>query len=282
MMGNLSIYDHDWIAADRSGLLPWEFKADFHAPAWELYDLRRDYAEAHDLAAEQPAKLKQLQAVFDAEAKKFKVYPIDPSIVGRNHHPPGPPPGTDHYTYYGSGTGHLPNGVSPVTVNRTHTITALIEVPANGAEGVLVADGGRFAGYALYLDHSRPTYVYHNFNNSPVTITTAEALKPGPATIVVQFNYDGGGLGKGATVSLSVNGVNQASARLESTVPLVYSFEEAFDVGEDEFTPVGPYTAPFRFSGKLFSLELKSLSPSEENPSAAQREAAMRAQEMTQ
>ena len=156
MMGNLSIYDHGWIAADRSGLLPWEFKTDFKAPPWELYDVRKDYSEANDVASTQPAKLKQLQAVFDAEAKKYRVYPIDPSIVGRNHHPPGPPPGTDHYTYFAGGTGHLPNGVSPVTIGRTHTITAHIELPADGAQGVLVADGGQFAGYSLYLDHGRP------------------------------------------------------------------------------------------------------------------------------
>lgn len=283
MMGNLSIYDHGWIAADRSGLLPWQFTTNFHAPPWELYDVSKDYSEAHNLAAADPAKLKQLQALFDQEAWKYHVYPIDPQIVGRQHEAPGPPAGTDHYTFYPGGTGHLPNGVSPVTVNRTHTITAHIVVPTGGAEGVLVADGGQFAGYSLYLDHSRPTYVYHCFNDQPVTIAARDPLKPGPATIVLHFDYDGGGNGKGATVTLSVNGVRQASARIRRTVPLVYSYDEAFDVGEDAYTPVGFYRAPFRFTGKLLSLELKSVPPAATAAEQAQqRDAVMRAEAATQ
>jgi len=281
MMGNLSIYDHGWLAADRSGLLPWQFTRNFQAPPWELYDLRKDYSESKNLAARDPDKLQQLQSVFDHEAKKYQVYPIDPNIVGRDHHPPEPPTGT--YTFYAGGTGHLTNGVAPVTINRTHTITARIDVPASGADGVLVADGGMFAGFSLYLDHNRPSYVYRYFNDPPVTVAARQPLAPGPATIVVQFDYAGGGPGKGATVILSVNGVKQESAQIERTVPVVYSYEETFDVGEDAYTPVGPYTSPFRFTGKLISLELKSTPPPVSGSSAAaNRDRTMRAEAMSQ
>lgn len=284
MMGNLSIYDHGWVAADRSGLLPWQYTTHFHSPPWELYNLQVDYSEARDLVNADPEKLKQLQVVFDHEAKRNHVYPIDPNIVGREHHPPGPPPGTDHYTFYAGGTGHLPNGVAPVTTNRSHTITAHIEVPLGGAEGVLVADGGQFAGYSLYLDHSRPTYVYHFFNDPPVTIAAKGPLKSGPATIVVHFDYDGGGMGKGATITLTVNGIRQATARIPRTVPVVYSYEETFDVGEDAYTPVGPYSSPFRFTGKLVSLELKSIPPTQKKASEerTEREFFTRAEAMSQ
>ncbi len=277
MMGNLSIYSDGWMAAERSGLLPWQFTTKFQAPPWELYDLRKDYSEAQDLAASDPERLKQLQGLFDREAWKNKVYPIDAQIVGRAHASPGPPAGSDHYTYYAGA--HLPNGVSPVTINRSHTITARIVLPAGGAEGVLVADGGQFAGYALYLDHSRPMYVYHCFEDQPVTIAARTPLKPGPATIKIQFDYDGGGRGKGATVTLSVNGVRQASAHIARTVPLVYSYEETFDVGEDDYTPVGPYRAPFRFTGELLSLELRPMPPPGKAASSTeQRSARMRAE----
>ena len=264
MMGNLSIYDHGWMAADRSGLLPWQFTTNFTAPPWELYNLTTDYSEAHNLATEQPAKLKQLQSLFDREAEANQVFPIDPRIVGRAHQNPGPPPGTDHFTYY-AGTGHLPNGVSPVTINRTHTITATVTIPEGSANGVLVMDGGHGAGYSLYLKDGVPSYTYNYFNRDVITIAAKHPLPPGPATIKLQFDYEGPGNGKPATITLSVNGHQQATAHLAHTVPLVYSYDGAFDVGENSPSPVGPYTAPFPFTGTLQKLEIKSIPPAKPN-----------------
>jgi len=260
MMGNLSIYDHGWVAADRSGLLPWQFSTTFTAPPWELYNLNTDYSEAHDLAAENPTKLHELQTLFDREAKANNVYPIDPQLVGREHHNPGPPPGTDHYTYYG-GTGHLPNGVSPTTINRPHSIVATIEIPAGGANGVLACEGGHGAGYTLYLRDGIPSYTYNYFGREITTIAAKHPLPPGPATIALNFEYGGPGKGGPAEIHLWVNNERVASAHLTHTVPITYGYDGAFDIGENSSSPIGPYTAPFTFTGTIDKIEIHSIPP---------------------
>ncbi len=259
MHGNRAMYDHGWIAAQRSGLLPWSYTfTNNNGPLpWELYDLDKDYSEANNLAAKYPDKLAQLEKLFDDEAWKNHVYPIDPRIAGRQHPNPPPPGGRAFYTFYPGAT-HLYDALAPGTRNRTHTFTAYVTIPPGGADGVLVAEGGEAAGYSLYIKDGHPAYTYNYFRLKVTTITSPDKLQEGHSVIELHFAYDGGGLGKGATVTLNVNGKKEGEARLEQTVPRAYSFEETFDVGEDTASPVGPYRSPFPFTGTLEKLELRS------------------------
>ena len=259
MHGNRSMYDRGWIAAQRAGSLPWTMGARGQ-PSWELYDLSRDYSEAHDLARTQPQKLEQLQKAFDEAAAANKVFPLDPRFAERTHPNPPPPGGRAFYTFY-PGSTHLFDATAPATRNRSHAITAYIDVPAGGADGVLVADGGLSSGYALYVKDGRAAYTYNYFRRDVTTVSSADRLPSGKARIDLQFVYDGGGVGKGATVTLSVNGREAGHARLARTVPIVYSYDETFDVGEDTATAVGPYAAPFPFAGTIDRIEIRSIRP---------------------
>jgi arylsulfatase len=257
MHGNVAMYNSGWIAARRSGLLPWTTGTPSVQPLWELYDLNHDYAESNDLARVHPETLERLKKEFDHEAEKNKVLPIDSRFAGREHRNPPPPGGRAFYTFY-SGATHLFDATAPATRNRTHTFSAYVDVPAGGADGVLVAEGGLSAGYALFVKGGRPTYTYNYFRREVTTIAARDALPPGKSTIELLFAYDGGGEGKGATVTLIVNGVKAAEARLAHTAPRIYSYDETFDVGEDSASPVGDYVSPFRFAGTLERLELRS------------------------
>jgi arylsulfatase A-like enzyme len=282
MHGNRAMYSDGWIAAQRTGLLPWAytFGANGAPPAWELYDLTRDYSEAKDLARTQPEKLAQLRSLFDTEAGRNKVFPIDPRFSGRQHPNPPPPGGRAFYTFY-PGASHLYDALAPGTRNRTHTFTAYVDIPTGGGDGVLVAEGGTASGYALYIMNGRASYTYNYFRREVTTVTAKDPLPPGKSVIELHFAYDGGGIGKGATVTLIVNGTKVGEARLAHTVPRAYAFDETFDVGEDTASAVGPYEAPFAFMGTLERLELradappsaKALSQKEQN---AEREAAQR------
>lgn len=259
MHGNRSMYDRGWVAARRSGLLPWPAPpgSTTGEPPWELYDLEHDYSEAHDLAAQHPEKLTELQRTFDEVAGRNKVLPINPDFASRVHPNPPPPGGRAFYTFY-PGTTTLFDATAPGTRNRTHTFSVDVHVPSGGADGVLVADGGLSSGYTLYMKDGRPSYTYNYFRRQVTTITAPERLAPGRARIELRFVYEGGGVGKGATVTLRVNGVDVGQARLAQTVPTIYSYDETFDVGEDTATPVGPYEAPFPFTGTIEKVELRT------------------------
>jgi arylsulfatase len=257
MHGNRSMYDQGWVAAKRSGILPWMSPVATPVdPPWELYDLTRDYSEAHDRAHDNPGKLQQLKEEFDEAAAKNKVLPINPSF-DRAHPNPPPPGGREFYTFY-PGTVQLFDATAPATRNRTHTITAFVDIPAGGANGVIAVDGGMSSGYALYLKDGRPSYAYNYFRREVTTVASPERLGPGKARIDLHFVYDGGGEGKGADVTLSVNGRKVGEARLSKTVPKIYSYDESFDIGEDTATAVGPYTAPFPFTGTIERVEIRA------------------------
>jgi arylsulfatase len=157
-------------------------------------------------------------------------------------------------------------------MNRSHSFTAYVDVPAGGSDGVLVAEGSSAAGYSLYIKDGRPAYTYNYFRREITTISAKDPLPPGRAIIKLDFVYDGGGLGKCATITLTVNGKKEAEARLQHTVPRAYSFEETFDVGEDSASPVGPYQAPFAFTGKLEKLEVRTGPPPVLSQAEQQRE----------
>jgi len=255
MGGNRAIYNDGWMATSRSGSLPWVYSsaapADLRTRPWELYNISKDYSEATDLAAEQPAELQRMKALFDTEAKKNNVYPLDPRFGGlRQSRPTG-----KHFTYYGA-TGHLYVCLTPVYENHSHAIHASVTMPAKGGDGVLMADGGEGGGFSLFIKDGKPSYTYNYFKREVTTIVAPTALPPGPARIALDFAYDGGGVGKGASVTLSVNGNPVGKARIPETVQFAFSFEETFDVGEDSASAVGAYESPFPFTGTINKIDL--------------------------
>ena len=213
MMGNRAIYHDDWMASARSGLLPWVYAGssdNMMQQPWELYDLSKDYSEANNLARQYPDKVKQMQSLFDEEAKKNQVYPLDPRMSGRGFHA-----SAGRSTFY-SGAGHLYNELAPPFETKSHTITAYVDIPKEGANGVLMADGAEGGGFALFLKDGRPTYTYNFFRKS-TTIASPTTLPPGPAKIVLQLTYSGTGLNKTAVATLSVNDRQVATTEIART-----------------------------------------------------------------
>jgi arylsulfatase len=265
ILGNRSIYHDGWLARTVHRA-PWESqpRATLDKDKWELFDRNNDFSLAYDLAAEYPEKLKELQALFMTEGAKYNVFPIDdrgierlvPSLAGR----PDLMGGRKSLTLYDGMTGIGENAFINVK-NTSHTISADLEIPAGGAKGVIIAQAGRFGGWSLYFKDGKPSYAYNWIGRKITTLTGDEPLPAGRVTILVDFVYDGGGLGKGANVTLSINGKVVGRARIENTHGNVFSADEGADVGIDEGTPVTEaYTShDSRFTGKInkITIELK-------------------------
>jgi arylsulfatase len=287
MFGNRAIYNDGWVAASRHGRLPWENAgtSDFSKDVWELYDVEHDFSEDHNVAAQYPAKLKQLQALFMQEAKKYQVLPLDDRFTEREDPSLRPSliSGRTDFKYY-SGAYRIPESSSPNVKNRTHTITAHVNVPQTGGDGVLVAAGGVVGGYALFIKEGKPVYEYNFFNLERFRVVSPDKLSPGQAIIRAEFKYDGGGLGKGGTVTLFVNDKQLAQGRVEKTVPGRFSADETFDVGLDTGSPVSSdYQSPNRYTGTIKRVEIhlepaKLTGTDERKIGALQRGAAMAAQ----
>ncbi len=266
IFGNRAIYHDGWLAGTVHRA-PWEFKPEttLENDKWELYDTRTDFSLANDLAAKNPEKLKELQALFLKEAVKYQVLPLDDrtlerlnaALVGR----PDLMAGRTSLTVYQGMIGISENAFINVK-NRSHTIAAEVEIPKKGANGVVLAQGGRFGGWSLYLKGGRPTYTYNWLGLQRYTVAAKQALPPGKATIRFEFAYDGGGIGKGGTGTLFVNGKKVAAARIERTQCCIFSVDEGADVGVDEGTPVSEaYKVPFKFTGKIakVTVDLKEM-----------------------
>jgi arylsulfatase len=265
IFGNRAIYNDGWLARTIHRAA-WEFKprGTLEADVWELFDTRADFSLANDLAAQNPAKLKELQDLFLKEAVKYHVLPLDDrtlerlnaSLVGR----PDLMAGRTTLTVFQGMTGMTEN-VFINTKNRSHTITAEVE---NGTNGVILAQAGRFGGWSLYLKDGKPTYTYNWLGLKQYTVAATEALPAGKATIRYEFVYDGGGMGKGGTGTLFVNGQKVATGRIEQTQCCFFSADEGTDVGTDEGTAVtAAYEVPFKFTGKIdkVTIELKETTP---------------------
>jgi arylsulfatase len=232
---------------------------------WELYHVTEDFSQANDLAAQNPQKLRELQDLWWAEAAKYKVLPLDwraverlnsalmgrPSLAGKR----------TTFTYY-PGQLALPNDAAPRILNRSWSLTADVQVPASGAEGMIVTHGGLVGGYGLYIKDGKPTFVYNYLSDERSTFTSTLPMPTGKVKIKVDFGYRGkpGEMGKGATVALSVNGAQVAGGNLEKTIPIQISLGEGMDIGEDVGSPVDfNYKLPFRFTGTVdkVTIELK-------------------------
>jgi len=269
MAGNRGIYSDGWYANTHPPVPPWQLNAKFPDVGdyrWELYNLAEDYSQNDDLAAKMPDKLKQMQAVFQQEAEKYGVLPLDNSQFQRAISPrPSAVAGQDVFTYVGENAG-IPTGNSPSILNKSFTITAEIEVPATGGNGMIVTEGGRFGGYALYLLKGKPVFVYNLLDLKRSRWEggvggadwLGKSLKPGKHTIVFDFKYDGPGIAKGGTGVLSVDGRDLSTQKLEHTIPFLLPPDETFDVGVDTRTPVdSSYQIPFRFDGRISKLTFK-------------------------
>jgi arylsulfatase A-like enzyme len=263
IIGNRGIYHDGWLAGTVHRA-PWDTKpfAALQEDRWGLFDTRKDFSLANDLAAQNPEKLKEMQALFTKEAVKFSVLPIDDRFIERfNAAIAGRPDlmgGRTSLTVYEGMTGILENAFINVK-NRSHTITAEVEIPPGGANGVVIAQGGRFAGWSLYFKDGKPAYVHNWIGRERYTVAAQQPVAPGKATVRLDFAYDGGGLGKGATATLSVDGQEVAEGRIDHTVPLVFSGDEGADVGVDEATNVTDAykEGDNRFTGRISKVTIE-------------------------
>lgn len=260
LVGNRGIYKDGWMASTTPLRLPWVMTGVTPNPndfKWELYHIDGDFSQANNLVDKEPSKLKELQDAFDAEAKKFNVYPLDSSFAARGDPAirPSLTRGRTEFTYF-LGMVRIPEGSAPNFKNQSWAVAAEVTVPPGGANGVLATIGGRFGGWALLVQNEKPEFVYalSNQDEHKTRVISNDTITPGNHSIRVRFAYDGGGIGKGATATLFVDGKPVAEGRIPRTIAIRFSLDETFDIGEDTGTPVVEDYAdqmPFRFSGTL-------------------------------
>jgi len=256
--GNRAIYHDGWLARTIHKA-PWEptARTTFQADTWELYDTRADFSLAEDVAKKNPKKLAELQALFMKEAEKHHVLPLDDRFTERaiaeNVGRPDLMAGRTSLTLAEGMTGMLENVFINVK-NKSNTITAEVEVPPSGGHGTILAQGGRFGGWALYVKDGVLAYDYNFLGLERTSIVATKPLAPGKATLRFQFDYDGGGPGKGGKGALYVNEEKVAEGRIEHTQAAIFSADETADVGIDLGTPVVETIgseAKSRFTGRI-------------------------------
>jgi arylsulfatase len=256
--GNRAIYHDGWYARTIHRA-PWEAKPRraLQQDVWELYDVRADFSLTNDLAAKNPKKLAELQALFMKEAAKYHVLPIDDRVferldaklVGR----PDLMAGRTSLALAEGMTGMMESVFINVK-NRSKTITAEVDVPQGGGNGTILAQGGRFGGWSLYVKNGVPGYDYNFLGLQRSSVAAAKPLAPGKSTIRFDFAYDGGGPGKGGTGTLFVNGEKAGEGRIPHTQAGIFSADETADVGIDLGTPVVETIgseAKSRFTGRI-------------------------------
>jgi arylsulfatase len=258
MFGNRGIYHEGWTAVTRHSI-PWELAVSppFAEDEWELYDTTKDWSQANNLAEQMPEKLRELQDLFLVEAAKYNVFPLDDrrserfnaSIAGR----PDLPAGRRSMTFY-PGMSHLTENTVLNVKNRSHSITAEVEIPESGANGVILAQGGRFAGWSLYVKDGAAKYVHNFFDTDYFFVGGEKKLPTGTVNIRYHFNFEGDAPGGGGTGTLFVNDKKVSEGKIGRTVPFVFSADETLDVGGDLALPVTndyPEGESNKFSGKI-------------------------------
>jgi arylsulfatase len=254
MFGNRGVYHDGWMAS-AFHKTPWDIAAGpkpFDKDHWELFNLAKDFSQADDLSAKEPDKLKDLQKLFMKEAKKYDVFPLDDRLASRFDVSlrPSFATGRKHFEYY-PGAIRLPEGDAPNVKNKSHSITADVVIPKKGAEGVLLAMGGGTAGYVLYIKDKRLVYDYDWFTYNNYSVKSKKKVPAGEVELKMDFKYDGGGAGKGGTVTLYINGKKAGQGRIEKTVPSRFGME-SMDVGMDLQAAVSDeYKPPFKFTGTI-------------------------------
>ncbi|VBA57542.1 arylsulfatase [Mycobacterium attenuatum] len=262
--GIRGIYHDDWMACTYHGKIQWQPGSKmpaFSDDRWELYDLSQDYSQAVDLSAQHPDRLAELKALFDAEGEKNHVFPLDdrgparaigarPTVLGQRTS-----------ISLGHGSIRMPEDIIRCAFNRSYSITAVIDTPGGETvEGVLLAAGGYFAGLALYVQNGLAKFTYNYFGSKYTTVAAATPLPAGNATVAIEFDYDGGGLGKGGVARLLVNECQAGESRIERTVPLGFSADEGLDIGLDGGTPAADtYEGTFPFNGTIKEVTIRLL-----------------------
>jgi arylsulfatase len=265
--GHRGLYHDGWMASAIS-FAPWQpIRTGFDPDKqkWELYNIDQDFTQATDLAATNPQKLRELQDLWWSEAAKYHVLPLDWRAVERlNAENMGRPQlgGKRNLLTYYPGQVAVPNDAAPRVLNKSWSITADLDIPEGGAEGMIVTHGGITAGYGLYLRAGKPVFSYNYLAKDRYLVEANQPLPTGKVQLKMDFNYQGakGEFGKPATVVLSANGNRIAEAPLPRTVPIQWSLGEGMDIGEDVGSAVDfTYELPFKFTGEIekVSFELK-------------------------
>lgn len=259
MMQNMGIYHDGWMAGTAPAAAPWDItkaqKIDLTKRKWELYQVSRDFSQSQDLAASQPDTLKEMQALFYAEAEKAKILPIhgiSEGAAGR----PSLAEGRNSFVYH-AGLTRVPENTAPPVIGRSFDITADIDIATSGTtNGVIVTQGGRFGGYALYVKDGKPVFHYNMTNDMQYRIASATSLTPGKHRLVMRLALDRPERGSAATVTLLVDDKEVARGRVDHTHRAWISNAEGFDVGEDTLTPIND---DYRISDSRFTATLDSV-----------------------
>jgi len=263
MFGNRGIYHKGWSAVTKHKT-PWVLVGGdlpaFDDDVWELYDGSKDFTQARNLATDQPEKLAELQRLWLIEAVKYNVVPLDdrsgerlePTLAGR------PTLIRGNSQLFFAGMGRLSENSVVSIKNKSFSVTAEVEVPDGGADGVIIAQGGRFGGWTLYAKDGKAKFVYNTLGIHEYATAADTAIPSGTHQVRMEFGYDGGGLAKGGDVTLYYDGKAVGSGRVESTQPMIFSADETTDIGEETGTTVTPdYTAKdSRFAGKIIWVQI--------------------------
>jgi arylsulfatase len=263
MSGNRGIYHKGWTAVTRHRT-PWltgrvELPP-FDDDVWELYDTTKDWSQSTNLAQENPQKLYELQRLWLIEAVKYNVLPLDDRFAERaNSEIAGRPElikGNRQLLF--GGMGRLTESSIINYKNKSHSVTAEVVVPPSGAAGVIAAVGGIIGGWSLYAKDGKPKYHYNFYGVHRYEIEGTSQIPQGTHQVRMEFKYDGGGLAKGGTVTLYVDGKKTGEGRVEQTEPMVFSTDETFDVGFQAGSPSSPDYGPHgnRFSGEVKWVEI--------------------------
>jgi arylsulfatase len=294
MMGQWALYNDGWMLSTKVNRAPWQAFGPanpdpLNNQVFQLYDLSKDFSQTEDIAAKYPQKVAEMKRMFLAEAKKYQVFPLDASVAARIVAPrPNITAGRTEFVYTRPMTG-LPQGDSPSLLNASYTITADIEVPEGGAEGMILTSGGRFGGYGFYLLQGRPVFLWNMVDLQRIKWEGPDALVPGRHTVEFDFKYDGmgagtlvfnnfSGVGRPGTGTLKVDGNAVATKQMERTLPMILQWDESFDIGSDTLTGVNDedYKPPFPLTAKLHKLTIKVDRPQLSAEDIKKLQAAMR------
>ncbi len=294
MMGQWALYDEGWLLSTKVNRAPWDAfgRANpdpLNRQVMQLYDLRQSWNQTDDLAAKYPQKVKALKAKFIAEAKKYQVFPMDASVAARIVAPrPNITAGRSEFVYTRPMTG-LPQGDSPLLLNTSYTVTADLDVPQGGAEGMILTSGGRFGGYGFYLLKGKPVWLWNLVDLERLKWEGQEALAPGRHVLEFDFRYDGlgagtlafndfSGIGRPGVGTLKVDGKVVDTKPMPRTLPMILQWDESFDVGSDTLTGVNDadYRPPFALTAKLDKLTIRLDRPQLSPADIAKLDAAMR------
>ncbi|QDF38622.1 arylsulfatase [Bradyrhizobium symbiodeficiens] len=295
MMGQWALYKDGWMLSTKVNRAPWEAFGPanpdpLNNQVFQLYNLNADFSQSTDIAATNADKVKEMRAQFLGEAKKYQVFPMDASVAARIVAPrPNITAGRTEFVYTQPMVG-LPQGDSPLLLNTSYTVTADIEVPQAGAEGMILTSGGRFGGYGFYLLNGKPVWLWNLVDLKRVKWEGADTLAPGKHMVEFEFKYDGlgpgtlafnnfSGVGASGTGTLKVDDKVVDTKKMEKTLPMILQWDESFDIGSDTLTGVNDadYKPPFALTAKLNKLTLKLDRPKLSPEDIKKFEGAMRA-----